>query len=173
MSVFSFDATVGTSTSNSYVSVTEFTDYFSRFPFDTDIPLDDSNLIERLLTSATFSIDNSINFDSWETDFQSQALKWPRTGLVDERLLIIPNNSIPKRLKNATCLLALWLYEECANDNTSDVDSNPQEVKLGGRANIISMNYKPNSDRVMIPTNVMQELMRIGPDIVLENRITR
>jgi hypothetical protein len=109
-------ATVGGNTSNSYVTALEAQAYFSaRVGGEAWDDVDD---VEVALITATAEIDR-LSFYGAKTD-PDQALKFPRTGTVDDERVVYADDQIPTVVKHATCEMALYLAQ------------NPELLESGG-----------------------------------------
>jgi len=98
--------TVGT---NSYISLedaeTYFTDRLNSTEWDSAI----DTIRSKALIQATQIIDQK-DFLGYKS-VSTQALKFPRTGLVDDGVAV-DSSTIPKRVKDAVCELAIWCLTE-------------------------------------------------------------
>lgn len=103
------DATIGGSSSTSYVTLTEANDYFSDRLNVTEWDAADNETREKALITATRRIDEE-TFRGLKAS-TTQALKWPRVGVYDEDGLIFASDSIPERVKQATFMAALELLK--------------------------------------------------------------
>lgn len=98
------DATVGGANSNSYVTLNEANAYFAeRIYADAwDVLVDQ----EQALVTATQRIDQEGFMGDRASE--TQALKWPRSGVYSDGVLIA-DTAIPQKVKDAQCELALTL----------------------------------------------------------------
>jgi hypothetical protein len=94
--------------SNSYATLAEADAYFLNHPYYadnwSDLGIPDR---ERYLVSATFQLDAYITWDGYIAS-TSQALDWPRTGVVDEEGRIVASDVVPKQVKVATYEMAVF-----------------------------------------------------------------
>lgn len=106
------DATPGGANANSYLTVAEANAYMESRLFTTGWPATDAgadlDTKERALKWATRTIDANVCFVG-AASTSTQALKWPRTGMLDKNGFAIPSDVVPQDLKNATAELALRL----------------------------------------------------------------
>lgn len=98
----------GLSNSNTYASLVEADAYFSSHPYYADAwdnlgtPDREANLI-----LATSSLDALITWEGY-INSSTQALDWPRTGVVDNEGRIIASDIVPKGVKVATMEMAMF-----------------------------------------------------------------
>ena len=120
------DATVGTSTANSYVTEAEADEYFINRSNATSWEM--STQKEALLITASRLIDWQLQFKGAKT-FESQSMKFPRTGIIMSDGETIPSDIIPVEIKYAVFELALLSME---SDRVSDDPlAGLKEVKAG------------------------------------------
>lgn len=129
------DTTIAGVNANSYVTVAEADTYFS-----LHIDYEKWNEIqnkEKYLVMATKQIDNEIFlFDKYNLQ---QSLEFPRTNNIDEN----NNPFIPKKIKEATCEQALFLYLNPDRTLTEIAYSNGyKSVKAGVETFTYSKNPK-------------------------------
>ena len=101
------DATVGGTSANSYVTATEADTYFaSRLTANTwQSYVDETRQIALIQAAERMDQDDFLGERvTWE-----QAMKFPRYGIVDEDSRWVNSTTIPQRIKNAQCELALAL----------------------------------------------------------------
>lgn len=115
-----FDATVGGTSSNSYVTLADANSYFT----DRGDPADWANATDAekqaSLIYATTYIDNSMSWTSYiySTD---QALDWPRAQFVDKEGRTIGGAGvIPQKIKDSVCELALAHLKDNLNSTESE-----------------------------------------------------
>lgn len=106
------DATVGGTTSNSYVTLARGNQLIEQLPHGNDWILDPSISKSVLLIHATRLVDRSVWFVGEKTS-TSQALEWPRRNVSDERSNnLISSAIIPDFVEWATVEWALYLNAE-------------------------------------------------------------
>ena len=122
----SLDTTVGGTTANSYVTV-EFADAFFAAQVVQGIWPTLLASKEAALLDATRLIDNQFDFvgDIANTE---QSLRWPRSSVYDADNRLLPTDSIPKTIQQATCYLAMYLLQ---NGGFKQTASNVTGVKVG------------------------------------------
>lgn len=111
-------ATPGAVDSNTYCTLAEANSYFEkRLHKDSweDAADADKNMA---LVWATAILDNEMNWYGWSIS-DVQALRWPRSGLVNQDGWTISSTAIPQFLKNATAEFAMHLISE---DRLADSD---------------------------------------------------
>lgn len=152
---FAFNSTVGSSSANSYISVSEAGDYFDGRvdgakwdEFDTDVQ-------QKALVTATRQIDQ-YSFAGTKAS-STQALKWPRANVYDEEGVIYSSTSLPKNLKYATCELAFYYV------TADDRDFNEWQVDTYDSFSAGPLNVKFRASSNDLPDTVVKELKNIGP----------
>ncbi|WP_067176987.1 DnaT-like ssDNA-binding protein [Sulfurospirillum sp. UCH001] len=98
--------TVGT---NSYISLEDAKIYFEDRLNSADWDSSTDPVRSKALIQATQIIDQK-DFLGYKS-VNTQALKFPRTGLVDDGI-DVDGSTIPKRVKDAVCELAIWCLSE-------------------------------------------------------------
>jgi len=156
------DATVGTSTANSYITVDEADAYFEDRVHSSAWASSESK--EQLLISASRLIDWMMNFQGVRT-YSTQVMQFPRTGIVKRDGVELPSTIIPQELKYAVCELALTSVKkdrtvESALAGIESVEAGPLAIK----ASQAFMNQKPN----VIPDYIRQILA----DFILSSGIS-
>lgn len=114
--------TPGAVDANSYVSVVEATDYFNLSHNRTAWSDAGNSEKERSLAESTRLLDTFVSwYGSIATD--TQALRWPRSSVVDPDGRIVSDTIIPKAIKDITCELAYSILKNSGFDiseNTVD-----------------------------------------------------
>lgn len=159
-----FDATVGGSSANSYVTVDRATSILTesrlRVSAWTDAANGDEDR-EAALRWATFLIDTYYDFEGERRNAHGdvrQALSWPRYEAYDVDEVLIPYEIIPYRVERATAELALELL-------TRDRSAEPGLLGLGFReAKVGSLMVKvdPKETPDLIPDNINAILAPVG-----------
>jgi len=98
------DATVGTTTANSYVTVAEADAYFADRANAT--AWSTSTEKDQLLITASRLLDWQLQFAGTKTS-ELQSMQFPRTGIILPSGYEVPNNIIPTEVKYAVFELAL------------------------------------------------------------------
>ncbi len=114
-----FDTTTGGASANSFATVANFTAYVAKQPFAEDMPAAETTLIEKLLMAATEVI-NALPFEGQVTTAATQALEWPRKDIYDRRGYLITTTTVPQGIIDATCEMALFLFENEMNNAQND-----------------------------------------------------
>ncbi|MFX0132497.1 MAG: DnaT-like ssDNA-binding protein, partial [Candidatus Hodarchaeota archaeon] len=86
----------GKSDATSYASVAQFESYWT--DRGTDYTGTATDTKQAWLNLATEFIDFNYKFLGYATEYDTQALQWPRTGLRDKLGNLISDNSIPTEL---------------------------------------------------------------------------
>ncbi len=110
-------ATAGSATANSFCTLAELKVFIlTRLHNSTNVALvgagttiDDT--ANRALVSFTRILDQQVDWDGTPTDYDTQALQWPRNGLLDALGNILDDTIIPQRLKDALCEGAIYLID--------------------------------------------------------------
>jgi hypothetical protein len=124
----SLDATIGGSSSNSYVTVAEADAYFADRAHNsnwTGLAAEDK---PNFLISASQMLDWYVTWKGVRTE-SAQSMDWPRTGVYDDRGELFDDDVVPADIKTAVFELALVNIEE---DRTADDDlAGLKEIKAG------------------------------------------
>ncbi len=142
---------VGSSTANSYVSLTEANDFFVNSVGSSAWPTSDS-LKEASLIEATRILDSQFDWIGLIAT-NEQALRWPRLVAYDSdgRLL----SEIPALLKNAVCNLAYFLLQ---NGGLNQTQSDLKGLKLGP----IDLKFSEGKSVIGVPKFIVKSLQSIG-----------
>ena len=129
----------GKADATSYVTVAEFRSYWNdRNQYYKDY---DDKTIESWLIIATEYIDYHYKFYGYATEYDTQALQWPRTGLRDNKGNQIASDEIPQELKDATFRLA----KEATNQK--DLETKVNTGEKAKRIGPVSITYKDGFKR--------------------------
>jgi len=148
-------ATAGGATSNSYCTVAEANTYHeSRLHNE---PWDNAGADDKSASVvwATRMLDDQYDWDGSKST-EAQALRWPRTGLVDQDGYSVDDSTIPQFLIDATSELARLLIEE---DRRAG-DASDEFSRL--RVSSIELYYREISNKVTIPDSVHDFLRFYG-----------
>lgn len=127
------DATVGSPDANSYITVSEANQYFTNRAFSGD--WDDVDDQSALLITASQQLDWYVKWKGTKATSE-QGMDWPRNGVSDELGKPIPNDVIPKAVKQAVAELAMSSFD---GDRTADDD-------LAGLAMVQASTLKVQTD---------------------------
>lgn len=144
-------ATAGSSTANSYATVAEGDAYHDARLFSTDWTDASTATKTVALIMATRLLDAMYEWKGYQTVPQTQALQWPRAGLLyrgDQAY--VPNDIIPADLKNATAEFARQLI---VADRSADSDVETQGIKALS-AGPISLTFKDDVQAKVMPDAV-------------------
>lgn len=128
-----FDSTSGGASANSYVDVAFADDFLSTETlYGTDWAAATAGNKQAALIMATRDIDR-LEFYGYRNS-ETQALKWPRSGVVLDGVTHV-STVIPSEIKQAACLLANWLLTNNpdALSSTSN-DGAINAIKVGALA---------------------------------------
>jgi hypothetical protein len=156
---FTFDSTPGSSTSNSYLSVSEADDYFAgRFGSDAWMTFSNAQK-QQLIVTASKEIDNA-SFSGIKSKV-IQSLQWPRRGCVDRDGVSIVDTVVPAKLKEAVCEMAYWIWTE------EDRLLSDTEIQQVDTYQVGPINVSVNKSRVIFPKKVTELLKAIGIGVLL------
>lgn len=157
---FTFDSTVGGTSANSYLSITEADDYFGgRFGADEWSGFTDTQK-KQLISTATKKLD-AFTFGGIKLG-KTQSLQWPRSAITDIDGYQL--TGIPTKLKEATCEMAFWIWSE------SDRILSDTEILQVDTYNVGPINVSVNQKRIILPPQVEALLNSIGPGVLLSTK---
>jgi len=142
------DATVGTTTANSYVTLAEAIAYFQDRAA-TEL-WDDSDEQSQLLITASRLIDWQLQFAGTKTN-ELQSMQFPRTGITLPSGYAVPSDTIPTDVKMAVFELALSSVEA---DRVADNPLAGLDTVTAGPLTIKSSNPTQNPTAPVIPNHV-------------------
>lgn len=156
MPISLFD-TAGANNANTYVSLTDANTYFAERPFSTawTSQLDD-DVKARALIAATRRVDQMI-FEGYKTT-DTQRLQWPRDVVEDpdREGWVLDNATIPRRVKNAVCEIALTYLAATSDPSAVNALSQFAELRLPGGLAITPREGASTNDA--LPPVVWREL---------------
>ncbi|CAB4190488.1 hypothetical protein UFOVP1196_63 [uncultured Caudovirales phage] len=170
------DATVGSASANSYVTKAEADAYFATrlYPESWDNAADPeaalimaTRVLDMALSGQTYYEAPSVNNKGQSTTGVlrtrpswtgaavdgTQALAWPRSGMLNRNKFAIATNALPRELKEATCELT---YQLLKGDRTADNDAAVQGI-TGIKAGSVQLSFKDSGI----------EISKVLPDAVL------
>lgn len=164
--------TPGDANANSYASVTEATAFNAGRPFGGAWASADAETQKAALIWSTILLDASFQWTgSAVTD--TQALMWPRNGMLTRKGFAIDPTTIPTDLKNAQCEWARRLIEgDMAGDNVpfkiglQEVKAGPVDLKFqlpGQVSNTVDLR---NAD-IQLKDPIFAYLQKWVPDVLL------
>ena len=121
-----FDATLGGAAANSYITIEDADDYFAMRVHADNWDAASTATKQKVLMDAVRRLDR-IEYTGEKTA-ETQALEWPRTGVI-LRDDLIDGDEIPKRILDAVCELALAVLN--SNIDTG-VPEGIQSFTVGG-----------------------------------------
>lgn len=173
-------ATVGSASANSYVTKAEADAYFATrlYPESWDGAADPeaalimaTRVLDMALSGQTYYEAPSVNNrgqstagmlrtrPSWtgEAASETQALAWPRTGMLNRNKFSIASDVLPRELKEATCELA---YQLLKGDRTADNDAAVQGI-TGIKAGSVQLSFKDSGIEAtkVLPDGVLMLLV--------------
>lgn len=153
------DATVGTSTANSYVTVAEADTYFEasfgRPLWATATP--DNKAV--LVINASRSLDSFMEWEGSKTN-STQSMEWPRKDTYDKAGLAYPSDAIPMPIKFAVYELC---YHILANGGLNFAEQTVDRVKVGP----VDVEFSKGSTDSGIPKFVEFLVSHIGTPILV------
>lgn len=151
------DATAGGASSNSFCTLAELETYLlTKLHLSTAVSGATSDTKNRALVSFTRILDQQVEWDGWPAT-NTQALQWPRTGILDALYNSIDNTVIPQRLKDALCEGAIALIDDDLTESSSS--DGISRVKVGS----IDLSFKSiGPPRKPIPDSVMEMISLWG-----------
>ncbi len=146
----------GKSDATSYVLVEYFEQYWENrgvdYTNDATYPVITK---QAWLNVATEYIDYNYKFYGYSTEYATQSLQWPRTGLRDSKGNQIDDDSIPQELKDAVCRLAREAITQ--KDLETKVNTGEKSKKIGP----VSITYKDGFKRDFnTATNLLRHLIK-------------
>lgn len=151
------DATVGGAAANSYCDVAEAAAYHaSRVHSDpwTDADVADQ---EAALQMATRALDAQVDWYGHVVS-QTQRLLWPRLGVIGRNGYLIPGDTLPRELVEATAEFARQLLVE---DRTADSDPETQGLK-SVEAGSVALTFRDTVAAKVIPDAVFYLIRHLG-----------
>jgi len=161
-----FDTTVGGSVATSYPSVAEADDYIGTRLHSGTWSTQTQDTKEGLLMWATMLLDSYPRAWTGGAVTETQALRWPRTGMSDRDGRAIAENVIPVALKRATSEMARQLL---ATDRTADnsvINKGISSIKAGSVALSFENLVTNNSILVARSIRELNALLAVLPDAV-------
>ena len=145
----SLDASVGTLTANSYVTIAEADAYF--LTHVTPSPYEDADDPDVLLIYASRTLDFYMDWNGERVaDETVQSMEWPRYGVYD-----VDSDIIPQRVKNATLELANYLaVNSGVSSNLADVN----RIKVGP----ITIDLDSEGSGFLLPPQISRILSKLG-----------
>jgi len=133
------DTTVGGANANSWASVDEFKVYRDiRLPSNATVTAASDATIEAALIAACRRVNDSLEWTGAAVD-ETQALTWPRSGMLTRNGFAIATTVNPKDLKDAQCEMAFQMI--AGGDFASDDAADKANV-LGVKAGSVSVQFQ-------------------------------
>lgn len=152
---FTFDATVGGSSANSYATV-EYADDYHEGNLNREVWTAATTAQKQAaLAMATRTLEAELSFPGWKTT-SAQARRWPRAGVYNRDGEYVDSAIIPEALKNATCELAFWFLvsDRLADNDTAIIE----RMKL----DTLELEFSRGSKTQVIPDSVLSMLADFG-----------
>jgi hypothetical protein len=164
------DATVGSSSANSYVDMAYAQSYFdSRLGSSAWNDESDDDVKATSLQQATRILDSVYDWNGWLAS-DTQALRWPRDGALNYDQAFGPNSMydfdstltayydrtiVPKRIKDATCEMAIFLLQ---NTGYTAAIQDLKSVRVGP----VRVDFNQASANYSAPNTVIEMLRYMG-----------
>lgn len=141
-------ATAGSASANSYITIADADTYHETHI--SSATWDGASTDEkcRALQTATRLLDQWFEWNGSASD-STQALLWPRSGVIGPNGYLEANNAIPTRIKHGCAELARQLID---NDRTADSDSRGVSSVTAGS---VSVTFTGSATTDVIPDAVM------------------
>jgi hypothetical protein len=153
--VFEVETGTGSPTANSYVSVAEADDYYVIGKFAATWTALTTAEKEAQLALASRTLDQkAVYYGSLATT--NQVMRWPRKYVCDVDHKAIPENIIPRQLKDVVLELAIFLINE---DLTQEQDSTNIKRIM---ADVVEIEYQDDAVQRKIPSFFNQRLHPLG-----------
>jgi hypothetical protein len=146
-------ATPGAVDANSYETLVEAQAYFDAHLYASAWASADQATKEKALIMAARLLDAWFEWTGGAST-STQALGWPRTGMLSRNGYEIADDAIPQDLKNAQSEFALGLIGANLAQNNSVADQGITEVKAGP----VAVKFKEAIERKVVP-DVVRELI--------------
>jgi hypothetical protein len=144
-------ATAGAANANSYATVDDLDGYAeTRVPAPTWFASATDDQKESALVMAARLLDTRVVWTGAAAD-STQALVWPRNGMLNRNGFAIANTAIPADLKNAQCELALQLG---ASDLLADNEVFKQGI-TSVKAGSVAVTFKEISESTVESADIM------------------
>jgi len=148
-------ATVGGTTSNSYITVADADSYAAGKVGLASFKAADVNVKEAALVEATDLIDRHGKWKGYIANPSIQSLRWPRFSVMDRDDWYVPSNVIPLEIAHVVVDLADWLIKS----NGFNVDTNTvDQVTVGGTSKGITVKFNTNLANIGFPKDIMTSL---------------
>lgn len=120
--------TAGAANANAYASLVDAEAYVLTLPVATDWATATDPIKNAALVQATRMLDTLL-WDGWRTAPTTQALQWPRNGVVDRENYYMDPAAIPAKIRDACCEFAVRLISE---DRAADAGGlSPETIEVG------------------------------------------
>jgi hypothetical protein len=146
--------TAGSATANSYVTLADAIQYHDdRPPAGTtwaDALAAGGGTVNRALIWATKLLDQLVDWRGWRVD-TTQALEWPRSGLLYPNSTSVPTTVIPVQLQEATAEFARQLLADDLGGEAGSEVQGLKKLKTGS----LELEFKDSVARETVPDTVV------------------
>lgn len=160
------DATIGGANADSYATVIEATAYNAARTFSSLWVSAADDVKDAAMRMACRLLDASFTWTGSPVD-STQALCWPRNGMLTRNGFDIPSTTIPKELKNAQAEFARQLI---AADRSADNDVLKQNIKSLS-AGPVSLSWRLPSDGANSLDMLNAMIRQMGPEFGWMSRV--
>lgn len=143
-------ATAGSASANTYCTRADATTYHEGRLYSDDWNDADTTDQDAALVMATRLLDQWFDWQGSAVD-STQALKWPRTGVLGPTGYQLASNAIPAEIRDATAELARCLIAE---DRTKDSDIETQGIS-SLKAGSVELSFTARAAAKVIPDSVL------------------
>lgn len=140
---------------NTYILSVDSNTYFEARVSGSSWEDIDDEIRATALVHATRVLDYSYDWNGYKTN-NDQALDWPRENVWDKNDLLLDENTIPTKVKEAICELAYFLTTE---DKFAEPESKGIREMKAGSLNII---FDKRDPKEVLPANVLDMLWDYG-----------
>lgn len=144
--VITVETGAGVTGANSYISRADALTFFEAYPFGADFIAAADPLKDRALAYAARVLDTQFAWNGKRTRPTTQVMQWPREG-VREPDRTVPNNEVPRAIREAQCLIALSAIQNDAffvRDPGAGGADQLSGISLGQGA--VELNYQGQSE---------------------------
>jgi DnaT-like ssDNA binding protein len=161
-----FDATPGGAAANSYATVAEATDYHASRLYSTSWTNAVNATREAALMMAARLLDASPKAWTGSASTETQALGWPRTGMLNRNGFAIAVDAVPKELKEAQAEFARQLIDADRTVDNSIINKGISSIKAGSVQIAFENLVTENSVLVARSVRELNALAAVLPDAV-------
>lgn len=154
----SLDATVGGANANSYVTQAEFEAYLEERLHVPAALLEGGSATDEQKEAALIWATRVLDANTCWTGSaatETQALNWPRSGMFSKNGFAIPEDEIPKALKNAQSEMAMLLFGTDLTLQNEVIAQGLTALKAGP----VELEWKEEFTQIVVPASVTSLLV--------------